>query len=99
MVEQSVVEAIKKFVQAQGGKVIKFQGTVSQEAGTPDLIGGLWGIPFMCEVKQPGDPHPLSPLQRVRINEWKAQGYVAIVAHSVLEFVSLMRIERYENED
>ena len=67
MTEQAIVDACKRFVTDRGGKVIKFQGTVNQEAGTPDLIGGLWGMPFMAEIKRPGDPHPTSPLQQVRI--------------------------------
>ena len=81
--ESAIVRSIQRYVKASGGKCYKLHGG-PQAAGRPDLIGTVSGVPFVCEVKQPGKQP--TALQAYELNEWGVAGVESIVAHSVDEF-------------
>ena len=87
MLEASIVSAIRARVKRKGGKCYKLHGSAFGVAGAPDLIGCYHGQPFAVEVKQPG--RGATVIQRRELDEWRAQGWVSGVAHSVDEFEAL----------
>ena len=87
--EKSIVTAIiKRLRQIPGCVVRKRHGTSFGIGGDPDLFGCINGRHFEIEVKRPGE-HP-TPLQTVRLQEWRAAGAVVGTVHSVDEAVTLL---------
>jgi hypothetical protein len=84
MTEQNVQDAIRNYVRENGGFVIKLHGNALQGKSTLDLLGGLRGVPFVCEVKRPGE-RP-TKFQAYVLARCAQHGYTAIWADSLQMF-------------
>lgn len=69
-------------------KAIKLHGSAYQEAGTPDILCVSWGVPFLLEVKMPGEKP--EPIQRHRMRQWCEAGAGSGVVSSVEEAVDVV---------
>ena len=81
--EAAIVDAIRKALQARGAFVDKDHGGPYQRAGLPDLVAILDGRTVWIECKRPGEIP--TPLQRLTLEQIRAAGGHATVAHSVAE--------------
>lgn len=68
-----VVPTLKYLNGLPGCKAINIRGSVYTERGTPDIIGSYRGQFFALECKKPGGG-VLSPMQEVRIRQWRGAG-------------------------
>jgi Holliday junction resolvase len=85
MTETHLTRGIRRFLQAEGFKVIKIHGGRYQEAGLPDLLAIRDGIAWWFEVKRPGRESKTTPLQKLQINELRECGCPVFVVTSVEE--------------
>jgi hypothetical protein len=93
--ETKLVNAIVKYLKQRGGVVFKIHGGPYQAAGIPDLYYAEAGKSFWFEVKQPGEPHPVTALQQKTINDLRKQQVRAEVVHSVEEVDMRIRYALY----
>lgn len=90
--EREIKQKIRRYL-----KKIKFSKFVSYspypygEPGTPDYVGCWNGKMYLIEVKQEGKG--LSPIQKVRCNEWLKAGAVVLIAHSVNDIKNIIKEE------
>jgi Holliday junction resolvase len=90
--ETLLVAKILKALRQEGAKAIKTH-PAGVEVGTPDIIGCISGRMFALEVKDPQGRHPLSAIQRHRLEEWAAAGAIVGVVESIEEALSSLRGE------
>jgi hypothetical protein len=92
--ETRISTEIQRWVEDNGGNVLKLYGNSLQRSGEPDLIGGIIHpddhdpVHFAIELKIPGED--ASKLQYYRMSQWAKVGFVTGVAHSLEEFKSLI---------
>lgn len=96
MKESQLTTKIRKALDEQGGSWFKVHGGQFQRAGLPDIIGCLDGQFVGLEVKRPGRPHPLTPLQEATLEWLHISGAVSAVVESVDEALELVRVLREE---
>jgi hypothetical protein len=83
MREAALLRAAEKRLRERGILYRKRHGSAFSTAGDPDLYL-LWrGIHAEIELKAPG--RQPTPLQSIRLNQWKQAGALVFVAHSVVE--------------
>ena len=88
--EAAVVRAIMAWLKSQPGVLVrKLHGSEFAVAGDPDLYGSWRGKFFTFEVKRPGGPGP-TPLQKLRLEEWRKAGAVVGVVRSVDDVRALL---------
>ncbi len=73
--QAKILRAIKK---CKHCKSIKYNASAYGEKGTPDILGCYRGMFFAIEVKAE-DGHA-TPIQRVRIRQWREAGAAAAFA-------------------
>lgn len=61
----------------------KLRGSPFAVRGDPDIFGCIHGRMFLIEVKQPGEK--TSPIQNLRLEQWKAAGAITTRAYSIGE--------------
>lgn len=90
--ENKIVDKIKKWVKAQGGKALKIHGGATTQAGEPDIFGALVyknrHVIFVVEIKQPGEEP--EKLQYQRLVEWQRLGLLSFWATSLEEFKAVL---------
>jgi Holliday junction resolvase len=86
--ETRLVQAIIQQVKREGGHAVHLSGSIKQEAGLPDILGGLDGVPFLVEVKT--SEGELSAIQIVQLQRWRQLGYCTGVVTSPKEFWNLI---------
>lgn len=67
-------------------------GGMFQQAGLPDLLGCVHGRYVGMEVKLPGEPHPLTELQKWTLDQIDNADGIAAVAHSVDEAIEITEL-------
>lgn len=88
MKESYLVSKILKFLnEVPQCKAVKRHGSPYGRKGEPDITGSFCGLHFELEVKVPGNK--LTPLQKVRLEEWQASGSLVGVVHSLEEVQEL----------
>jgi Holliday junction resolvase len=88
--ESALVAEIVQALRALPGVVVrKRHGSGWGVSGDPDLYGSAGGRHFEIEVKRPGE-HP-TPLQRARLDQWRASGALSGVARSAAEALAILR--------
>lgn len=73
--ETKIVHQIENWVLEHGGEVLKLHGSAMQRKGEPDLIGSYMLVPFVFEVKLPGEEPRDNQLYRLQ--RWRRQGFAA----------------------
>jgi len=92
--EQKVVDAILRHVKGERRPDTFLYRVSTGRTGWPDLLGAYHGRPLVVEVKQPGrEPRPE---QAAWLERLQAGGYVAIVAHSLDEFLERVQHDTVE---
>lgn len=82
--ESSIKKSVMRELEKVPGCVVrKRHGTAFGVAGDPDLYGTICGRHFELELKRPGEGP--TPLQILRLEEWRKAGAIVGVAHSVKE--------------
>jgi len=82
ILESDVKAAIRRYIKTVPKcKMVSYNPYPTGEPGTPDFIGSWGGRSFLIEVKAPGKK--LSPIQRIRRQEWEATGALVLVADNV----------------
>lgn len=87
MSEKSIENEIKFFVKSERGWVTKIHADGVQGKDTVDLIGSLYGLPFIVEVKD-GDKAP-SKIQQFILDRAAQSGYVAGCVGTLAAFKAL----------
>ena len=87
--EKLLVAHIKKAVEIQGGRPIKYHGSCYSEAGIPDLLIAFKGNFVFFEVKLPGEKP--TAIQSAVMDELKDAGAVGAVVYSVHEAISFLQ--------
>jgi hypothetical protein len=82
--ERAVQDNIRRYVLQRGGGCIKLHGNAVQGKTTLDLIGGLDGVPFVCEVKAPGKKP--TKYQTYMLQKYASWGFAALWADSLEMF-------------
>lgn len=99
--ETKLQKKIQSFVVKNGGTAVKVHGNAFQRKGDPDLRGAFpveiidkeeepfyrW-VHFQIEAKV-GDEQP-TPIQLLRLAEWRELGYAAGIASSVEDFLTII---------
>lgn len=85
--ETRVKIALKKYIVANGGWVVKLHADGMQGRGTIDLLGGYRGRPFYVEVKAPDGT--VEPAQQFQVDRASRTGFVAGIVASAEEFEQL----------
>lgn len=94
--ETKIVNQIQDWVASHGGKSVKYHGDVMGELGQPDLIIGLVVrvdgvyryLHFMAEIKT--TTGEISDIQKYRLMEWAAVGFICITPTSLESFVEII---------
>jgi hypothetical protein len=95
--ESTLVAEIVRALRALPGVVVrKRHGSGWGVSGDPDLYGSAGGRHFEIEVKRPGE-HP-TPLQRARLDQWRASGALSGVARSAAYSLEAFRRIRARRE-
>lgn len=90
MKEKLVEEQIREYIKAQCGFSTKLHADGVQGRDTLDLIGGVFGKPFMVDVKKPGGS--ASRIQKYLVKRAQKQGYIAGIVDSVESFKGLFGV-------
>jgi hypothetical protein len=81
---------IRRLREIPGVIVRKRHGTAMGVGGDPDLYGTISGRHFEIEVKRPDPSSRLTPLQSIRIEQWRQAGALVGVARSVEEALEII---------
>lgn len=96
--ETALSNKCQAWVKSIGGKSMKIHGSIFQESGSPDLLGGIKfdGVIalFFIELKV-GDNAPTS-IQCVRLEEWAEVGFITGVAYTLEEFKRIIYAGKQE---
>ena len=79
--EKTIQTSVRKYLEAQGAKVVNQHGSGMSEAGIPDLLVCFRGLFLAIEIKQPG-AYPTT-IQRVQLERFRKAGALADVVRSV----------------
>lgn len=92
--ETRLANRIRKHLKREfpGIMVIKIHGSEFQEAGLPDFIACYEGKFIGLEIKRPGEPHPLTDIQRRKLDKIEAAGGIVGVAHDPEEATFIIRM-------
>ena len=90
MLEKQVENQIKKWLKQHNYWYFKVHGGPFQKVGVPDIIACINGRFVAIEVKR-SDGGIVSELQKAQIKKIKACGGLVGVAHSVDEFLQLLK--------
>lgn len=93
MKESTLQRKILKALNSGGwGFFVNIHGGPYQRVGLPDIIGcGRSGTFIGLEVKLPGEPHPVTPMQQKVLDEIRVNSGIARVVHSVEEAIDAAR--------
>jgi hypothetical protein len=95
--ESTIVAAIVKWLGTlPATRVVKTHGDVHRR-GEPDLYILCEGTFIALEVKRPGEPHPVTPLQAATLAKWRAAGAVTGVVRSLDEAQAIVSDARLVN--
>lgn len=92
MIESQLVQKIVKALEGNfGGFVLKTHGGLYQRVGIPDILYWTQGHAFAFEVKLPNEKHPVSALQKDKLDKLHRAGVTVGVVHSVEETLELVK--------
>lgn len=90
MIERSLQSSILNYLAKMNQcRAYNLHGSAWSGSGRPDIIGVYRGVPFLIELKRPGEIP--TQIQEYELNKWRAAGAIAWYATSLNQVKELIK--------